>query len=648
MRRFDDLPIRRKLTLVTALASGTALLLTSVAFLLFDRASFEEALVRRLRTVGEVTAWSGAPAVVFRDPDSARTTLGALRSEPEVIYAAFYDRDGALFAHYLRADAAAVTPPGRLEVAQPEAPAHAIEGGALVVLSPVMLGGDRAGTLVIRSALRERSARALRFATIAAMVFGAALLLALLVGRIVQRSVSEPVLQLARAARRMSLQGDLSTRATARGRDEVGELVDSWNGLLDALQRRDEDLLRTHAELERRIDEGAELYRKAEEANRLKDEFLATLSHELRTPLNAIVGWSEILQRGADAATSRKAAETISRNALTQGQLIADILDMQRISSGKLSLSLAPLELAPVVEAGVDTLRPAAAAKSVAIEIAADAGDVRVLGDRARLQQVVWNLVSNAVKFAPSGGHVTVRLSGDASGVELAVADDGPGLSPEFIPYAFDRFRQADSSSTRRHGGLGLGLAIVKSLVELHGGSVSAANREDRTGAIFRVRLPRAGLAVSSGERRREAGAEHVVPLADAPSLAGLRVLVVEDDADSRELAAAVLRRCGAEVATVAGAPEAFELLRRERPDVLLSDIAMPGEDGLALIRRVRQLPPKDGGLTPGAALTALACAEERIQALAAGFDIHVAKPVQPAELATVVATLKGTSVRNP
>jgi signal transduction histidine kinase/CheY-like chemotaxis protein len=647
VRRFYDLPIRRKLTLFTALASGTALLLASVVFLLFDRASFEEGLVRRLRTVADVTAWNGAPAVVFHDPESARTTLRALRSEPELLYAAFYDRGGVLFAYDQRAEATG-TPPAHLEPGQLAAPGHAFDNGALVVRSPVVLEGDRVGTLVIRSALRERAARGARFATIAAVVFAASLLMALLVGRIVQRSLSEPILQLARTARRMSLEGDLSARARARGQDEVGELVDSWNGMLDALQRRDEDLRRAHAELERRIDEGAELYRKAEEANRLKDEFLATLSHELRTPLNAIVGWSEILLRGADPATTRKAAETISRNALTQGQLIADILDMQRISSGKLSLSLAPLELAPVVEAGVDTLRPAAQAKGVAIETALQADEGRVLGDRERLQQVVWNLVSNAVKFAPSGGHVAVRLAGGAAHVELTVADDGPGLAPDFIPYAFDRFRQGDSSSTRRHGGLGLGLAIVKSLVELHGGSVSAANRTDRSGAIFRVRLPHATRAVTRGERRREAGGDHVVPLDAAPSLAGVRVLVVEDDADSRELAATVLRRCGAEVATVAGAPEGFELLRRQRPDVLLSDIAMPGEDGLALIRRVRQLPASDGGLTPAAALTALASAEERIQVLAAGFQMHVAKPVQPAELVAVVASLAGRQGLEP
>jgi signal transduction histidine kinase/CheY-like chemotaxis protein len=648
--RLADLRIRRKLALMTALVSGVALSIASLAFLLFDRASFEEALVRRMRTVAEVVAWNGAPAVVFRDPDSARKTLSALRSEPEVRSAAFYDSDGRLFADYRRAEAAAASPQPPLELAQPGVPSQAIQDDELVVTQPVELEDDRVGTLVIRSGLRERTERSQRFAAIAALVFAASMLLAALVGWIVQRTLSEPLLELARTARRMSREGDLSARARPRGRDEVGELVDSFNVMLDGLQRRDQDLQSTHAELERRIEEGAELYRKAEEANRLKDEFLATLSHELRTPLNAIVGWSSILERGADPATLRKAAETISRNALTQGQLIADILDMQRISSGKLTLSLAPLELSPVVEAGVDTVRPMAAAKSIAIETAFEPDAGTVLGDRERLQQVVWNLVSNAVKFAAVGGHVGVSLARVDSHVLLTVEDDGPGLAPEFIPYAFDRFRQGDSSTTRRHGGLGLGLAIVKNLVELHGGTVSAANRTDGTGAVFSVRLPGVAIGASRGEaavRRGDAASpDHVVSLDEAPSLAGLRVLVVEDDADSRELAAAVLRRCGADVTTLGSAEGAVELVRRERPDVLLSDIAMPGEDGLALLRRLRRLSPSEGGLTPAVALTAHAGTEQRIQALAAGFQIHVPKPVQPAELVAVVANLAGRAAR--
>jgi signal transduction histidine kinase/CheY-like chemotaxis protein len=644
--RLADLSIRRKLALLAASASAVALLIASVAFLLFDRQSFEEALVRRMQTVAEVVAWNGAPAVVFSDPESASTTLGALRSEPEVVSAAFYDREGRLFAEYHRANAAASVVPAALEPREAAQPSQSFEADALVVMEPVVLKDDRVGTLVIRSGLRERSQRSRRFAAIAALVFAASMLLATLVGWIVQRTLSEPLLELAETARRMSRQGDLSARARPRGRDEVGELVDSFNAMLDGLQRRDQDLQRTHAELERRIEQGAELYRRAEEANRLKDEFLATLSHELRTPLNAIVGWAAILERGADPAVLRRAAETISRNALTQGQLIADILDMQRISSGKLTLSLAPVELAHVIEAGIDPLRPAAAAKSISIDTDVRPDTGTVLGDRQRLQQVVWNLVSNAVKFAGAGGHVHVRLARVEGEVLLTVEDDGPGLAPDFIPYAFDRFRQADSSTTRRHGGLGLGLAIVKNLVELHGGSVAAANRTDGTGAVFTVRLPRVAVAVAAGEAavRRGDGSspDQVVSLAEAPSLGGLRVLVVEDDADSRELTAAVLRRCGADVTTLGSAEGAVELVRRDRPDVLVSDIAMPGEDGLGLLRRLRRLPASEGGLTPAVALTAHAGTEQRIQTLSAGFQIHVPKPVQPAELVAVVANLAG------
>jgi signal transduction histidine kinase/ActR/RegA family two-component response regulator len=645
--RLADLRIRRKLALTTAFVSGVALSIASLAFLLFDRASFEEALVRRLRTVAEVVAWNGAPAVVFRDPDSARTTLSALRSEPEVLSAAFYDRDGLLFADFRRAEDVA-SPAPVLGLVASGRPSQAILDDELVVMQPVQLEEERVGTLVIRSSLRERAERSQRVAVIAATVFAASMLLAALVGWIVQRTLSEPLLELADTARRMSREGDLSARARPPGRDEVGALVDSFNTMLDGLQRRDQDLQNTHAELERRIEEGAELYRRAEEANRLKDEFLATLSHELRTPLNAIVGWASILERGADPATLRKAAEAISRNALTQGQLIADILDMQRISSGKLTLSLAPLELSPVVDAGVDTVRPVAAAKGIAIETTFEPDAGTVLGDHERLQQVVWNLVSNAVKFAAVGGHVAVGLSRADNHVQLTVEDDGPGLAPEFIPFAFDRFRQGDSSTTRRHGGLGLGLAIVKNLVELHGGRVSAGNRTDGTGAIFTVRLPAVAIGASRGEPAGRSGGvpspDHVVSLEEAPSLAGVRVLVVEDDADSRELAAAVLRRCGADVTTLGSAEGALELVRRERPDVLLSDIAMPGEDGLAMLRRLRRLPPGEGGLTPAVALTAHASTEQRIMALAAGFQILVPKPVQPAELVAVVAILAGHS----
>jgi CheY-like chemotaxis protein len=271
-----------------------------------------------------------------------------------------------------------------------------------------------------------------------------------------------------------------------------------------------------------------------------------------------------------------------------------------------------------------------------------DAGAGPILGDEARIQQVMWNLLSNAVKFTPRGGRVLVQLLRVNSHLELAIEDTGPGLAPEFIPFAFDRFRQADSSSTRRHGGLGLGLSIVRNLVELHGGSVAAGNRSVGSGALFVVRLPR--MSVRPAERAplepRHPDTERHVSFDSAPSLHGLRLLVVDDEIDSREITAAALARCGADVASVGSAAEAVVLLKRSRPHVILSDIEMPGEDGYSLMRRIRRLSPEEGGLTPAAALTAYAGTEDRMRALAAGFQIHVPKPVQPAELAAVVASL--------
>jgi signal transduction histidine kinase/CheY-like chemotaxis protein len=387
----------------------------------------------------------------------------------------------------------------------------------------------------------------------------------------------------------------------------------------------------------------------AETANRLKDEFLATLSHELRSPLNAIVAWSHILlEPGLDPATVSRAVQAIDRNARAQTQLVADILDVSRIVTGKFHMSLGPVRLGDVIESAADTVRPAARARDIRLELAIDPTAGPVSGDAGRLQQVIWNLLSNAVKFAPAGGRVQVRLLDAGSGIELSVTDDGPGIDPAFLPYVFDRFRQADSSSTRRHAGLGLGLAIVRHLVELHGGTVEARNREDRPGAVFIVSLPRPQAAPADrtpGESRAptKAGAE-VAPA--APSLENVSVLVVDDDDDTREAMAIGLGRYGARVATAASASEALGALERERPHVLVADIGMPGEDGHALLQRVRALPAERGGATPAIALTAYASPQDRVDALRTGFQLHLPKPVTPAELATVVATLVAETVR--
>jgi len=380
----------------------------------------------------------------------------------------------------------------------------------------------------------------------------------------------------------------------------------------------------------------------AEEANRLKDEFLATLSHELRSPLNAIVAWSHILgEPGLDPATAGRAVQAIDRNARSQVQIVADILDVSRIITGKFRMSLSPVRLVEVIEAAADTVRPAAQARDIRIELAIDPAVGPVLGDAGRLQQVIWNLLSNATKFAPTGGRVQVRLEEAGSCVELSVTDDGPGIDPAFLPYVFDRFRQADSSSTRRHAGLGLGLAIVRHLVELHGGTVEARNRADRSGAVLFVRLPRQQAASTDAST-----AEYVPPNAretwtrPTASLQGVSVLVVDDEADTRDAMAIGLGRYGARVTTASSASEAICALGRERHQVLVADIGMAGEDGYALLQKVRMLPSERGGATPAIALTGYASQQDRMDALHGGFQMHVSKPVTPAELAAAVASL--------
>jgi signal transduction histidine kinase/CheY-like chemotaxis protein/PAS domain-containing protein len=377
--------------------------------------------------------------------------------------------------------------------------------------------------------------------------------------------------------------------------------------------------------------DNARLYREAHEANRLKDEFLATLSHELRTPLNAIVGWTKLLQGGQlDEPSQKRAVATIDRNAKAQTQLIEDILDVSRIIAGKLTLSVHPVDLGAVVEGALDSVRHAAEAKGVPRDIGT------LDGDPDRLQQVAWNLVSNAIKFTSRGGQVKVVLRNLEGHAELSVKDDGIGIKPEFVPHVFERFRQADSSSTRPHGGLGLGLAIVRHLVEMHGGSVTASSDGEGKGATFTVRLPRREAGT------RDAAAAPRPDAAEKPQLTGVDVLVVEDDMDARELIRTVLEQLGAGVTAVSSAREGLATLDAHRPHVLLSDIEMPGMDGYAFMRAVRERPANLGGAVPAAALTAYARPEDRAAALKAGFQLHVAKPVQPDQLAAVVSSLAG------
>jgi len=379
----------------------------------------------------------------------------------------------------------------------------------------------------------------------------------------------------------------------------------------------------------------------AEAANRAKDDFLTMLSHELRTPLNAVYGWAAMLQTGqVDETTRSKAIETIMRNANVQVQLIDDLLDVSRIASGKLRLELQNVELGSVIDAAADTVRPAALAKSIRLDVVREPHVGPITGDPNRLQQVVWNLLSNAVKFTPREGRVQAHLRRVNSRVEIVVSDTGPGITADFLPYVFERFRQGDSSSTRPHGGLGLGLTLVKQLVELHGGSVTAESPGVGQGATFTVKLPVSVALVPSGGTEARASLPPLLPVAPSARLDGLRVLVVDDDVDGLTLISAMLRHAGATVTFSRSAAEGFDHFTAAPPDVLISDIEMPGEDGYALIRRVRELAPGLGGRVPAIALTAYGRREDRLHAISAGFSMHVPKPVDPAEIVTLVASL--------
>ena len=386
----------------------------------------------------------------------------------------------------------------------------------------------------------------------------------------------------------------------------------------------------------------------AEQASRAKDEFIAVVSHELRTPLNAILGWARLLGAGGlDGKELAEAVAVIERNALSQAQLIEDLLDISRIISGKLRLDLRTVDVPEIVRDAVSAVLPGAENRSLRIESVLDPRAGPVSGDPDRLRQIVWNLLSNATKFTPKGGKVQVRLERVNSHIELIVSDTGIGIEKEFLPHVFERFTQADSSSTRSHSGLGLGLGITRHLAELHGGTISAHSDGAGKGATFVVKLPIMIVHPGTGQAAR---AHPTAPTSVATGggmafrcpeeLAGVRIVAVDDDADARKLLETVLTHCRASVTVVATPAEALEAVRRLRPDVLLSDVEMPGEDGYSLIAKVRALPPEEGGQTPAAALTAYARVEDRTRALRAGFQLHVPKPVEPAELVAVVANL--------
>jgi signal transduction histidine kinase len=435
------------------------------------------------------------------------------------------------------------------------------------------------------------------------------------------------------------------TQALQRAHDELEERVQARTrelaGANAALRAEIEERRRIEAERVALLEREQAARAHAESVNRMKDEFLATLSHELRTPLNAILGWAHLLTSGkTDPAMTERALSVIRNNAQAQSQLIEDILDVSRIIGGKLRLTVGAVHLRDVIEAALDSVSPAAQAKAITIERQYD--DVEpITGDKDRLQQVVWNLLSNAVKFTPKEGRVTVALRKEGADVSLTVIDTGIGIHPDFLPYVFDRFSQADSSATRRHGGLGLGMAIVRYLVELHGGTVRAHSEGENKGATFTAVLPlRMEARTPDAMPGLEIAAYEQGPTDELPKLEGITILVVDDEPDSRSFLCTLLEQQGATVASACSTAEALDAFDRTKPDVLVSDIGMPGEDGYELIRRIRAMAPLQGGRTPAVALTAYVRAQDARAALRAGYQRHIGKPVVVSQLIATVADL--------
>jgi PAS domain S-box-containing protein len=422
-------------------------------------------------------------------------------------------------------------------------------------------------------------------------------------------------------------------------RDDRDQLVSVLSLVLDVTARKEAEEERAASLIRER-----DARQHAEEADRLKDEFLATLSHELRTPLTSILGWASMIRNGeVEGASATRAIETIERNARSQARLIDDLLDVSRIITGNLRLDLHPLNLAPIVEAAIDALRPTADVKGIQLRTESLSADCLVKGDPNRLRQVIWNLLSNAIKFTQRGGVVAIKLKCVGGTVRLSVADTGDGISAEFLPYVFDRFRQAEASISRKQGGLGLGLAVVRHLVELHGGGISAESSGLGQGSLFTVDLPLAEERrdpARAEERRREV--ERRRNRRGSVRLDGVHVMLVEDDEDSRKLLSTMLKRYGARVTATKSAAEAFRAIASDTPDILISDIGMPDEDGYEFIRKLRALPPDKGGHTPAIALTGYASRKDRERALESGYQQHMAKPIEQADMIAAIAALIG------
>jgi signal transduction histidine kinase/ActR/RegA family two-component response regulator len=644
MTWFEQLPIRRKLLVMTLAATATALVLATAGFLAWDISQYRSEIRQDVDAQATIVADNSTAALAFLDHQAAGETLSVLRLRPRVQFACLYDAERGLFATYHR-DAGMACP------SRPPETGQVFDANSYRVTTPVTQGRQLLGVLFIQRELGDLYTRLrIGILTLAGLLLASVLVTLLVVTRL-QQLIALPLLRLADTARAISAGRDYSLRAARAADDEIGVVVTAFNDMLDRLAEGNAELSRTNTELAREVDERrrVEIERTAalereRDANRLKDEFLATLSHELRTPLNAVMGWTRVLRAAqVEPETQARALESIERNAHAQARLIEDLLEISRIVTGKLRIQVQDIDLAAIVDAALEVVQPAARARSVRLVAEITVRPARTSGDPDRLQQIVWNLLSNAVKFTPEGGEVIVRLVRDI-GYRLTVRDTGQGIEPRFLPFAFEPFRQADGTSSREHGGLGLGLAIARQLVELHGGSIDASSPGRGRGSTFTVYLP--SVLSPPAPEPRPAATSRFTPTSDVdPSLLHhFEILVVDDQEDARALLSTTLAQYGAHVMTADSAQAALAQIANQVPDILLSDIGMPREDGYTLIRQLRAMPPHRGGTVPAIAITAYASAADQRAALAAGYQAHIAKPFDAVELTTLVARLARTT----
>jgi signal transduction histidine kinase/ActR/RegA family two-component response regulator len=602
-----------KVSWLVTLTSGVAILGVCLLLALIEYANLRRETLASLESQTQLVAMNSGAPLAFADRYAAAEALGAFRARDAVASAALYDVNGARFATYQRRGETRSSPW-----------LVAFTQRWVKQVAPVEDRGQMLGRIEVTYDLREMQEHLWRSLLLSALVSLLAVGLVYAFSLRIKHVLVKPIALLSNTARQVSDTRDYSLRATKVSGDELGLFTDTFNEMLEQIQKQDLEIQASRQE--------------ALLASQLKDEFLATLSHELRTPMTPILGWAQILQRSSsDPSKVLQAAEVIERNARAQNRIVDDLLDMSRIISGKVRLDVRLVDLADIIDASLDTVAAAASARNIRLEKELEAGLPRMRADPHRLQQVLWNLLSNAIKFTASGGSVCVSLRRAGPNLDIAVRDTGQGIAPTFLPHVFERFRQADSSNTRQHAGLGLGLAIVKELVELHGGHVRATSPGQGQGATFTVSLP-----IPAEEEAGSRAGTTPMPATRVVdgALSGTQVMVVDDEADARMLVEDILRSAGARVVSAASAREAMLKFAQDQPDLLLSDIGMPGENGYDLVKQVRSLPIENGGGVPAIALTAFARPEDRSRALAAGFQLHLAKPVEQGELLSAITSL--------